>query len=111
MKDVAGWALETARLRGAAYADARIVDERQRALATKNGKMGQAADAESFGIGIRVIVNGGWGFAATDSLSREALQRTAAQAVAIAQASARIKQNDVALATEPAATADWSSPC
>ncbi len=110
MKEMAGWALETARVRGASYADVRVVDERQRALATKNGKVGHAADAESQGIGIRVIADGAWGFAATDSLAREAVERTAARAVAIARASARVKQYDIALAPEPAAQADWTSP-
>jgi TldD protein len=111
MKDVAGLALETARLRGATYADARIVDERQRALATKSGKVGHAADAESLGIGVRVIADGAWGFAASDDLSRDAVELTAARAVEIARASARVKQYDLALAPEPAAHADWSSPC
>src|SRR2546429_9806455 len=73
MKDIAEWALNTAALRGASYADARIVDERSRALATKNGKIGSASDAESLGIGIRVIADGAWGFAASDNLSREAV--------------------------------------
>src|SRR5438128_3998784 len=39
MKEIAEWALNIAALRGASYADARIVDERSRALATKNGRM------------------------------------------------------------------------
>ena len=63
--------LETAKLRGASLAEARIVDERNRSLATKNGKIGSASDAESLGIGIRVIADGAFGFAATDDLSRE----------------------------------------
>jgi len=42
MKNVAAWALETAALRGATYADARIVDERQRILSTKTGSVGKA---------------------------------------------------------------------
>ena len=52
MKDIAEWALNIAALRGASYADTRIVDERSRTLATKNGKIGSASDAESQGIGI-----------------------------------------------------------
>src|SRR2546430_6160924 len=71
MKEIAEWALNIAALRGASYADARIVDERSRALATKNGKIGSASDVESLGIGIRVIADGAWGFAASDNLSRE----------------------------------------
>ena len=45
MKDVASWALNTAAVRGASFADLRIVDDRSRALATKNGKIGHASDA------------------------------------------------------------------
>jgi TldD protein len=111
MKQIAEWALDTVRQRGAEYADARIVDDRQRSLATKNGKIGNASSAESLGIGIRVLVNGSWGFAATDDLSRDAVDRTAAQALAIAQASGRVKEHPIRLAPEPPAKIDWASPC
>jgi TldD protein len=111
MKQIADWALDTAMQRGAAYADARIVDDRQRSLATKNGKVGHAASGESLGIGVRVLVSDAWGFAASDDLSREAVERTAAQAVDIARASARVKEHPVQLAPEPAVKMDWASPC
>ena len=42
------------------------MDERNRSLATKNGRIAGASDSESLGIGIRVIAGGGFGFAATD---------------------------------------------
>jgi TldD protein len=111
MKDIAGWALETAKLRGAGLAEVRIVSERNRALATKNGKIGNAQDADSMGAGIRVLADGAWGFSATQDLSREGMQRCAAQAVEIARASAKVKTADVKLALEPVAKVDWSSPC
>jgi TldD protein len=110
MKDAVDWALNLASIRGASYADARVVDSRARALTTKNGKVGHASDAESFGIGIRAIADGAWGFAASDNMSRKAVEETAAQAVAIAKASARVKQQDVRLAPEKPATADWATP-
>ncbi len=110
MKHIADWALNLAALRGASYADARVVDERSRSLATKNGKVGHASDAESQGIGIRAIVDGAWGFAASKELSRSAVEETAAQAVAIAKASAQVKHEDVRLAPENPAIAKWTSP-
>jgi len=110
MQDIASWALDIAALRGASYADARIADDRHRALSTKNGKVGGASDSESFGIGVRVIADGAWGFAASDDLSRGAVEATAAQAVEIANASARVKQHDVQMAAEKPHTADWTSP-
>src|SRR5260370_17171569 len=110
MKQIADWALDTATQRGASYADARIVDDRHRALATKNGKIGHAASAESLGIGIRVLVDDSWGFASTDDLGRQAVERTAPQAVKIARPSARVTDHPVRLAPEPPVNTDCPTP-
>jgi TldD protein len=110
MKHVADWALNAAALRGASYADARVVDDRNRALATKNGKVAGASDATSLGVGVRVIADGAWGFAASDNLERNAVEDTAARAVAIARASAKVKQRAVALASEEAHSGEWTTP-
>jgi len=109
MKHIADWALNIATQRGASYVDLRIVDDRSRALATKNGKIGSASVSESLGIGIRVLADGAWGFSASDDLSRGAVEATAARAFAIAKASARVKQHDVQLAPEKPVTAEWTS--
>src|SRR5256714_1643409 len=110
MKHIADWALNVAALRGASYADARLADDRSRGLATKNGKIGHAADSESLGIGVRVIADGAWGYAASDDLSRSAVEATAALAVEIARASSRVKQSEVRLAPEKAVSAEWTTP-
>jgi TldD protein len=111
MKQIAGWALDVCNARDVSYSDIRIIDDRHRALATKNGKIGSANDSESRGIGIRVLANGAWGFAATEDLSREGVQITAQRAVEVARASAQVKQRGVELAPEKAHHANWSSPC
>ena len=110
MKDLASWALDTATARGADYADVRVVDERGRALATKNGKIGNASESRSQGFNVRVLVDGAWGFASSADLGRAPVESTAAQAVAIARASAKVKQKDVQLVPEKAVTAEWSTP-
>ena len=110
MRDLAAHALNVANLRGASYADARLADDRSRGLSTKNGKVGSASESESLGIGIRVIADGAWGFAASEDLSRAAVEATAARAVEIAKASARVKQHDIRLAPEKAVTAEWTTP-
>src|SRR3984957_20256434 len=110
MKEVAGWALNIATMRGASYADARIVSQRSRALSTKNGKVGSASDSESVGFSVRVLADGAWGFAASDDASRASVEATAAQAVEIARASARVKVHDVRLAPEKPVTAEWTTP-
>jgi TldD protein len=110
MKHLASQALNIATLRGASYADARIVSDRSRALSTKNGKGGSASDTESVGMGVRVIADGAWGFAASDDLSRTAVEATAARAVEIARASARVQLHDIRLAPEKPVTAEWTTP-
>ena len=110
MKTVAHQALDAASVRGVTYADARVVAIRNRSLATKNGRVGHASESESLGIGVRVIADGAWGFAASSDLSRVTVEAAAARAVEIARASARVKREDVRLAPEPVAVAEWTTP-
>ena len=110
MKDIGSWALNAATFRGATYCDARVVDERSRTLMTKNGKVAHAADSESLGIGIRVIADNAWGFASTDDLTRNSVEATAAKAVAISRASAKVKAQELRLADEKPAVVDWTTP-
>src|SRR5256885_13505618 len=100
MNDVANWALNVATMRGASYADVRALQQRSRALATKNGKIGSASDGESAGMNVRVIFDGAWGFAASDNLTRAAVEATAAKAVEIARASAQVKRESVRMVPE-----------
>jgi TldD protein len=88
MRDFADWALNTATVRGATYADVRVIGIQHRSLSTKNGKVGTLSESESLGLGVRVVAEGAWGFAATDQLTREQVEEAAALAVAIARASA-----------------------
>ena len=110
MNDWAHIAVGTALVRGATYADARVMDIRQRDISTKNGAVGTVVESESLGIGVRVIASGAWGFAATDRLTREGVQACAAEAVAIAKASALAKTHNVVLASEQAYVDTWQSP-
>jgi TldD protein len=110
MKDVAEWGLSAAAHPGVSYADTRVIAQRSRALTTKNGKAGSVSQSESTGVNVRVIADGAWGFAASADLSRRSVEATAARAVEIARASARVKREDVRLAPEKPVTADWATP-
>jgi TldD protein len=110
MKELAAWALNIASQRGATYADVRVVADRSRALATKNGKIGNASDSRSQGFNIRVLMDGAWGFASSAEFDRTSVEATAGRAADIAKASARVKQSDVELAPERAVTAEWTTP-
>jgi len=110
MKHIGEWALNAAESRGASYCDLRVVDECSRTLSTKNGKLGHASVSESLGVGIRVIANGAWGFAASEDLTQSVVESTATRAVDIARASSRVKQHDLRLTPEKAYVDDWTTP-
>jgi TldD protein len=111
MWDFCAHSLETARVRGASYADVRVMHQRQRLLTTKRGRVGTLGQSESLGLGIRVVASGAWGFASTDNLTREGVAACAAQAVAIAKASALAKKESVRLAPEGSYIDSWQGPC
>src|SRR5258708_32232781 len=110
MGDLCTNALDTAKLRGATYADVRVMHLRQRDLTTKNGQVGTLSQSESIGLGIRVLANGASGFASTDRLTRDGLAACSAQAVSIAKASALAKRSEVVMAQENAYVDSWQSP-
>jgi TldD protein len=83
-------ALETARTRGAAYADIRFEDGREERVEVRNGIVASLEDDDSSGFGIRAFVDGAWGFAAGADLSDAGVDATAARAVEIARAGASV---------------------
>ncbi len=69
------------------------------------------ADTESMGMGIRVLVDGGWGFAATDDLTPAGIEKAIAKARAIAKASTLAMGRRCDWRAEPAHQATWASAC
>jgi TldD protein len=88
MKELMLNAVDTALAMGASYADIRIVSRNQESLVVKNGIPDNISQLQTQGCGIRVLLDGAWGFAATPDVSPEGLQEAAARAVTIARASA-----------------------
>lgn len=111
MKQLALEALDSALRSGVGYADVRVIESRDRELATKNGKPSQVSSAESAGLGIRVLADGCWGFAATDDLTKSGVESAAALAVDIARAGGLAKKRDVVLAPEDKYQITWVAPC
>jgi len=110
MKDAALRALDAATRPGVTYADVRAIDIRDREIATKNGKAAHVGAGESVGIGVRVLAFGCWGFAATDDLSHDGVERCAALAYDIARSGVAAKKQEIALAPEGRYEATWVSP-
>lgn len=111
MKQIAERALDAALRAGVEYADVRAIETRERAAGTKNGRVSVVSGAETTGVGIRVIADGCWGFAATGDLSAQGIEKAAALAGAIARASGLARKQPVALAPEAPHVATWVSPC
>ena len=88
MRDLCAAAVDAATGTGAEYADARVVLKRNQLVATKNGLVDRMIDAESEGIGVRVLVNGAWGFAADRRLTAEGAREAALRACTFARAAA-----------------------
>jgi TldD protein len=98
MLDVAKQAVEAARAAGADYADGRVVADDSESITVRNQEMEGIDRSTSEGLGIRVLVNGYWGFAATARQEPEEIERTAKLAVEIAKAAARLPMEPVVLA-------------
>lgn len=95
MREYTERALDVAQGKGATYADIRIVRRENQNITVKNGVVQTLSLDDDFGFGIRVIADGAWGFASSNRLTQEEIERIAAQAVTIAKASALVKQHDV----------------
>ena len=109
MIDVARQAVEAARAAGASYADARVVSEEGESLTVRNQEMEGVDRSFSQGLGIRVLVDGYWGFAATARTEDGEIDATAALAVDIARAASRLPMEPVRLAESEPVTAAWET--
>lgn len=92
------------------YASVRYMRTRTASLSLHDSSLVSVADTSDDGWGIRVLVKGCWGFAATDSSSRDEIVRAARSAVALARLSAPLVKLRVELADEPIHQGEWRSP-
>jgi TldD protein len=97
-RDLALRAIDTARSRGASYADTRFVRRAVEDVFVKNGHLDTVDRSDTFGFGVRVVADGAWGFAASQVARADEVDRVAALAVDVARASAIAKSADVRLA-------------
>ena len=87
MDELAARALDLATVQGASYADIRVVHTDQEWYVVRNGVVDTLSMSQSTGFGVRVVANGGWGFASSNDFSPGEVDRVTALAVRIARAS------------------------
>ena len=90
MKDLMMRALDLAQVRKAQYADVRIVQTTTESMVVKNGVVTELNRQGSGGFGVRLLVDGAWGFASSRSLSSDEVDRVTDLAFKIARASALV---------------------
>ncbi len=110
-KELADIALNAATSNGANYVDVRIGRYLNQFLTTRENRVENITNTESYGIGIRVIANGCWGFAATNNLSIESIAKTAGIAVKIARSNAKLVDEPIKLAPQNGyGEVSWRTP-
>jgi TldD protein len=110
-KQMADVALNAARSKGATYVDVRIGRYLNQFIITREDKVLNVVDTESYGMGIRVLANGCWGFSATDKLDKDSIARSAGMAVSIARENARLQTAPVQLAPQKGyGEVSWKTP-
>jgi len=104
-------ALEAAKSAGADYADVRISRNRNQSIFTREQRVQALNDNETLGFGVRTLVGGAWGFAASRELTADEVARVARQAVAQAKANRTALVRPVTLApVTPTPNGTWRSP-
>ena len=97
MRELTDRVLNLAEVQGASYADIRIVRRQSQGITVKNGVVEALSSSENQGFGVRVVVDGAWGFASSAYLEAAEVDQVTALAVQIAKASALVKIQDVSL--------------
>lgn len=110
MIEITDRALDTARVRGATYCDVRVVRRQEESIDVKTGRLAGVHSHETEGFGVRVLVDGAWGFSSSHRLTAEEADRVAAQAVRIARASATARRHRVELDDRPPAQGRFETP-
>jgi TldD protein len=110
MQDLADRALNAAQLAGASYADVRVVESRSQMVEVKNRKPSALQETAGLGLGVRVLVDGGWGFAASATADAAEAERCATLACRVARASARFRLKPIVLSPLAPAHARYETP-
>ena len=110
MKTLMSRALDLAKVRGAQYADIRVVENKTESLAVKNGVVENVNFTETIGFGVRVLANGAWGFASSRELTTEEVDRVTDMAFTIAKASARVPGEKIDLGPPVTSQGTYETP-
>lgn len=101
LRRVTDLALDVCARRGATYGMVRVHQVRTRVVQVRDRVLETAIDHRDLGVGVRVVLNGAWGFAAASSLDDAAVRSAAQRACDLAARCAALPGPPVLLAPEP----------
>ena len=110
MRDLTARALDTATQQGAGYADVRVVRRMDENITVKSGRVEALSQGETEGFGVRVLVDGAWGFASSSTMTNAEADEVAGHAVRIARASATVLRERTELDDRPPAHGEYETP-
>ena len=110
MNELIDRALDAAQAAGAQYADIRITERETESLTVKNGALEAASSNLTTGFGVRVLVDGAWGFAGSAVMTNPEVERVTLEAIEIARASGLAAGDPVQLDDTPPQVARYATP-
>ncbi len=110
MGDLVSRVLDLAAVKGAGYCDVRLVETGQERFVVRNGVADTLSNDQSLGIGVRVLVDGSWGFASTSIVTPDEVDRITDLAISIAKASALSNNGPVSLGPPVTSRGVYTTP-
>jgi TldD protein len=102
-------AVALAKKLGTTYGDIRVNRYRTERISTRERQVQNVSLDQTFGFGVRVLLNGSWGFAASSEVTPDEVRRVTREAVDIARANAGRQRKPVQFLDAPAVKANWRS--
>jgi TldD protein len=102
--------LDSAKLKGVAYADLRIVRRQMEEIEVKNGNVEALTRDEDFGFGIRLLFEGAWGFACSSNVTKKEMESTLGRALKIAKASSKVRSKETVFPSLPPVIGQYKTP-
>ena len=109
-ESIAQIALDVASRAGAEYADARVIAKLNESIVVKNQRVETAHRGGSDGFGVRVLLDGSWGFSSSNIMSADEAVRVTREAVEIARAGKRVQKEKVILSPLDPVRDEWATP-
>lgn len=109
MRDLLAFAVDEMSRRGVNYGDIRIVSQKDEKITARNQLVTSISEVESLGFGVRVMVNGCWGFASSHDIDKTHIASAVELAVSTAESASRFMKHKLSLVSKPVVVDSWTA--